>query len=608
VISDNSVTGDERAPGDDRTRGNDDRADHSPGPAARRVRDAYRRLAAVDRPEVWITLRPEADLAAEAAALDARLRAGADLPLAGTLLAVKDNVDVAGLPTTAGCPGFSYEPAASAPAVARLVAAGALVLGKTNMDQFATGLVGTRSPYGAVRAAGDPARVSGGSSSGSAVAVALGVADLGVGTDTAGSGRVPAAFNALVGVKPTLGLIPATGVVPAARPYDTVTVFARTLPEARAAFAVMAGPDPADPRSRAWPDAVRLAAPGRPRIALPRDADLAPLSPDARAAFDAAAKRLEAAGAVLATVDVSELLAAARLLYDGALVAERYAAVGAYVRSAAAGEAPGAPAGLDPVVARIVLDAAAIPAHELAADQARVAAHRTAARRLLDGFDALLLPTTTDHPTLAEVRADPVGVNRRLGTYTNFVNLLDLAAVAVPAGEADGGPFGVTVVAREFEDQVALDVAALLTGDEPGEPVPAVGVPLAVFGAHLRGLPLNGQLVALGARYAGEVSTAPAYRLADLGTVPAKPGLIRVRPDDPRGGAAVHGERWLLPPAALGHLLATLPPPMLLGPVELSDHTWIPGFHADPAAVSTGTDITAYGSWRAYLAATTAPR
>ncbi len=563
---------------------------------ADRVAAAYRRIAEADRPEVWITLRPEADVLAEARALDARLAAGEALPLAGVLAAVKDNIDVAGLPTTAACPGYARTPKVSAPAVGRLADAGALVLGKTNMDQFATGLVGTRSPYGAVRAAARPEKVSGGSSSGSAVAVALGIADIALGTDTAGSGRVPAAFNALIGLKPTLGLVPNTGVVPAARPYDTVTVFARTLTGAQRALAVMTGPDDGDPRSRTWPDAVRLAAPAAPRVAVPREKDLAPLSPAYRTAFQSAVERVAASGAQIETVDIAPLLEAARLLYDGALVAERYAAVGEFI-AATIGEDEAA---VDPTVAAIVLASAALPAHELAADQERLDRYKATAARLLAGYDALLLPTTTEHPDIAAVQADPVGINKRLGTYTNFVNLLDMAAVAVPAGEADGGPFGVTVVVRAFDDQAALDIAARFTGEQAPVPYPGTGCALAVFGAHLRGQPLNGQLVDLGARYAGELVTAPEYRLTALDTTPPKPGLVHVGPAD---GTAIRGERWLLSPAALGRFLAALPAPMSLGPVHLADGTSCVGFLCGAYDAAGAADISRFGGWAEYLAA-----
>jgi len=555
-----------------------------------RVHAAYRRIAEVDRPEVWITLRPEDEVVGEAKEIQRRVEAGEGLPLAGLLFAVKDNIDVAGLPTTAACPSYAYTPAAGATAVERLTDAGALVLGKTNLDQFATGLVGTRSPYGAVRHATMPDRISGGSSSGSAVAAALGIVDFALGTDTAGSGRVPAALHGLIGMKPTLGLIPNTGVVPAARSYDCVSVFAPTLALAQRVTASMIGTDGTDPTARAWPADVRLSAGRAPRVAVPTADGLGPLSEAARAAFDAAANRLARAGAVLTEIDISPLLAAARLLYEGALVAERYAAVGDFLS--------GAPSDADPTVAAIILAARDLPAHRLADDQRRLDGYRAEASAALAGADALLLPTTTGHPTIAEALADPVAVNSRMGVYTNFVNLLDMAAVAVPAGEADGGPFGVTVITRAFEDQVAIDVAAMLIGEQATAPLPTDGADLVVFGAHLTGQPLNGQLTALGARLLDRVRTAPRYRMVALPGEPAKPGILPVA----GGGVALPGERWRLSPAALGRFLAALPPPMSLGAIQLADGTSAIGFQCDPVAAAAGTDISDYGGWEAYLA------
>ncbi|MBC6448772.1 allophanate hydrolase [Actinokineospora sp. HBU206404] len=555
---------------------------------AQRVREAYLRIDEVDRPEVWITLRPRAEVLAEAGRLDERMAAGERPPLAGVLVAVKDNIDVAGLPTTAGCPSFAYVPTQTATAVARLVEAGALVLGKTNLDQFATGLVGTRSPYGAVRNALDPAKISGGSSSGSAVAVALGIVDIGIGTDTAGSGRIPAAFNGIVGVKATLGLVPNTGVVPACRSYDCVTVFARTLGQAQSALATMTGPDGVDPRCRTWPADVRFAA--EPVIAIPRDEDLAPLSRQARRAFGAAVSLLEESGARTEVVDVSGLLDAAKLLYDGTFVAERHAAVGEFIDSG--------PADLDPSVAKIIGAASALAARDHVVDLERLDHYRVSAGRTLDGCSALLLPTAPSHPTLAEVAVDPLGVNRGLGTYTNFVNLLDLAAIAVPAGTADGGPFGVSVITRAFDDQVAFDLAAVFTGEQAAELYPVGGVDLIVFGAHLRGEPLNHQLTALGARFTGEVHTAPEYRMVAIPGQPEKPGIVHTGPED---GACLPGERWVLAPAALGVFLAALPAPMSLGRITLADGSTAIGFHCDLATATTCADITGHGGWRAYL-------
>ncbi|MFC9787435.1 allophanate hydrolase [Rhodococcus sp. NPDC127528] len=555
-----------------------------------RVVRAYRRIAEVDRPEVWITLREEADVLADAAAVEARLGAGEDLTLAGLLVAVKDNIDVAGLPTTAACPEFSYLPTESASAVSRLVAQGAVVLGKTNLDQFATGLVGTRSPYGAVRSAWDCERVSGGSSSGSAVAVALGVADIGVGTDTAGSGRVPAALNGIVGLKLSLGIVPAPGVVPACVDYDCVTVFAADLDGAAAAARVMAGPEPRDPRSRTWPSDVRLAAPAAPRIAVPRIEDLAELCPEYLAAFGETVAALEADGVVTQSVDISGLLAAARLLYDGAVVAERYAAVGRFLDTR--------PAGADPTVAAIVAGARTPLAHELVADLDALLRAKSAAAEVLADCDALLLPTTTEHPTVAAVQADPIAVNRRMGTFTNFCNLLDMAAVAVPGSPtALGHPFGVMFVVPAFGDQVAIDLAARLSGVSAPTLVDT-GVDLAVFGAHLRGQALHFQLEQLGARFVETVSTTDAYRLYALDTVPPKPGLVR---RGPGAGAPVVGEVFRISVAGLGGFLAALPAPMALTSVELSNGRSVVGFGCTHDAIDGATDITEFGGWVAYL-------
>ncbi|GAA4486955.1 allophanate hydrolase [Rhodococcus olei] len=555
-----------------------------------RVARAFRRIAEVDRPEVWITLRSEADVLADARAVEDRVAAGETLPLAGLLVAVKDNVDVVGLPTTAACPEFGYTAAETASGVARLVEQGALILGKTNLDQFATGLVGTRSPYGAVRCAWDPSRISGGSSSGSAVAVAFGIADIGIGTDTAGSGRVPAALHGIVGLKLSLGVVPTHGVVPACVDYDCLTVFAADLDGAVAAARVMTGPEPRDPRSRIWPPDVRMAAQAAPVVAVPRIEDLADLCPEYLAAFSDTVAALEATGVVTRSVDVSGLLAAARLLYDGAVVAERYAAVGKFLETS--------PAGADPTVAAIVAGAKAPAAHELVADLDALTRAKAGAAAVLAGCDALLLPTTTEHPTIDAVAADPVGINRRMGTYTNFCNLLDMAAVAVPGSvTAQGDPFGVMFVVPAFADQVAVDLAARLRGVD----APALvddGAELAVFGAHLRGQPLHFQLEEIGARFTGTVTTTDAYRLYALDTVPPKPGLVR---RGPGLGGPVVGEVFRVPPAGLGRFLAALPAPMALTSVELSDGRSVVGFGCTHDAVDGATDITDHGGWVAYL-------
>jgi allophanate hydrolase len=553
-----------------------------------RVRAAYRRIAEVDRPEVWISLRPEEDVLADAEAVEARLAAGESLPLAGVIVAVKDNVDVAGLHTTAGCPAFAYAPRFTAPAVQRMIDAGALVLGKTNLDQFATGLVGTRSPYGAVRNAFDPDLISGGSSSGSAVAVALGIADIGIGTDTAGSGRVPAALNGIVGLKPTLGLVPSLGVVPAVRPYDCVSVFGRTLVEALDALAVMTGVHDDDSMSRTWPSSVTLAGSPARRIAIPDERGLAAAAPMMREALDIAAGTLTKAGFTLQPIDITVLLDAASLLYSSAMVSERAAAVGDFIQNHQGDT--------DPAVAAIVSRGQTYSAVELASVQQKIREYRLAATELLDGYDALLLPTTTEHPSIADVRADPFDTNVRLGTYTNFVNLLDMAAMAVPVVGAARSA-GVTVVGPAFHDQVLLDVAAAIMGESLTTLYAPCDLQLAVFGAHMREQPLNFQLTDRGARFLREVRTAPRYRMVALSTTPPKPGVLH----DPDSGGMLRGELWALSPAALGEFLAALPDPMRLGSVLLEDGTTCVGFHCDPVAAAGAQDITALGDWRAYL-------
>lgn len=556
-----------------------------------RVMHAFARITECDRPEIWITLRAEHDVLADAAAVEARIAAGEALPLAGTTFAVKDNIDVAGLPTTAGCPEFAYVPAESSPAVERLLRAGAVLLGKTNLDQFATGLVGTRSPYGRVRAAHHPERVSGGSSSGSGAAVGLGMVDFALGTDTAGSGRVPATFNGVVGIKPTLGLVPTRGVVPACADFDCVTVMAPSLDVATLAMSVMIGPDAADPRSRVWPADVTLSAPSAPRVGVPIDTQLKMLSPTYRSSFAATVQRAERSGAEVVQVDIEPLLAAARLLYDGALVAERFDAVGSFV-------AANPEAALDPTVAAIILNAREKSAHEFASDIGTLAHAKRFAAELFDDIDALLLPTTTEHPLIEDVLAEPVEINRRLGTFTNFCNLLDMASVAVSAEGAPGESFGFMTITPAFGDQVALDVAALVAGVRSAPLAPEVGVPLAVFGAHLRGEPLHFQLEAMGARYERDIETTDDYIMVRLATLPAKPGLVH----SPGGqGRSIPGELYRISRAGLGSFLAALPEPMALTAITLSDGTPVIGFTCTPASAAVGEDITEFGGWRAFL-------
>ncbi|WP_409493271.1 allophanate hydrolase [Amycolatopsis sp. cmx-11-12] len=531
-----------------------------------RVRAAYHRIARVDRPEIWIDLRPEDEVLADAENLEARRAAGESLPLYGKLAAVKGNIDVAGLPTTAACPEYAYRPDEDAPVVARLRAAGALILGTTNLDQFATGLVGTRSPHGAVRNAIDPAFVSGGSSSGSAVAVALGIVDLALGTDTAGSGRVPAAFNGIVGLKPTRGLLPTTGVVPACASIDCVTVFARTVDEASTAFACLS-----EPRD--------LPVVHRPfRIGVPASLG-GPLQDGWAEAFSAAAESFREAGAELVPVDISAFLAAGRLLYEGAFVAERYSAVGEFIDAR--------PDVVDPAVRRIIGAAKDIPAHRLFTDLATLDGLSREASAVLSTVDCVLLPTTTEHPTIAEVEADPLGVNARLGRFTNSTNLLGLSSLAVPAGTVGGLPFGVMLVGAAYADRILADVARLVPRRTR----------IAVVGAHLRGQPLNHELTSRGGRFVSAGPTAAEYRLYALDTVPPKPGLVRVA----SGGEPIEAEVWDLPFAGFGEFVAGVPAPLAIGKVRLADGSEVSGFVCEPIAVEGAEDITGYGGWLGHL-------
>lgn len=549
--------------------------------AVLQVQQAYERIAAADRPEVWIALRDESEVLTEARGVDTRVAGGEYLPLAGVLVAVKDNIDVAGLATTAGCPAFAFAPEVDAPSVARLRAAGAIVLGKTNLDQFATGLVGTRSPYGAVRNAWQPDRISGGSSSGSAVAVALSFVDIALGTDTAGSGRVPAALNGIFGIKPTVGLVPTTGVVPACWSIDVVTVFARDLGLGRLAAETMEGADGVDPLIR-----VADALPGlepTPRVAIPTAEHLEGLAPGWVEAFRGVVDRLAASGVEIVEVDIAPLLEAAALLYGGAFVAERTAAVGDFIRENAdliGGD-------IDPTVATIVGGGERFTAVDAFRDRERLRRLGLAGARVLEGTAALLTPTTTWHPTLDEVAADPIGANARMGRYTNFANLLDYASLAVPAGTVEGFPFGVMLTAPAFADRRLAELARRIGDAE---------IDILVVGAHLTGQPLNHQLIAAGGRFSRAVRTAEAYRLHALPTVPAKPGLRRVE----RDGAAIAGEVWTLPAHGFGAFVAALPQPMTIGRIALEDGTSVAGFLAEPVVFEGAPDISDHGGWLAY--------
>ncbi len=512
---------------------------------------------------------------------------GRDGPLAGIPFAVKDNLDLAGYPTTGGCPDLTEPATSTAVAVQRLVDAGAVPVGKTNLDQFATGLVGTRTPYGSCHSVASTAHVSGGSSSGSAVAVATGLVPLALGTDTAGSGRVPAAFNGIVGVKPTRGLVSTRGLLPACRSLDCVTTFTRTVGAARTALNTLTAFDSADPWSRISAPGPGIAA--RMRVIGVPDAPL-DLDPPHAQAWRAALDRAREVADQVVAVDVTAFLATAELLYGGPWLAERWAAFGHLL------DRPG----VDPTVRAVVTPGREVTGAEVFAGLDRLAALRRATEKTWTDIDALLLPVTPGHPTLDEVAADPVGANARLGRYTNFVNLLDLCAVAIPAGQrADGLPFGVQLIGPTFADAPLLDLAGRWCA-ETGAPqgLQHGWLELAVCGAHLSGLPLNPQLLEYGGRLRYRARTAPGYRLFALpGPGVPRPGLVATG-DGLAGGIAV--EVWALPAQAVGALLGTIPAPLGLGRLTLRDGHEVTGFVAGPPATA-GTDVSGYGGWRAYL-------
>ncbi|MGW4587952.1 allophanate hydrolase [Amycolatopsis thermoflava] len=514
-----------------------------------------------------------------------RVQSTSDGPLAGIPFAVKDNIDIAGVPTTGGCPARDTPATETAVAVQRLLDRGAVPIGKTNLDQFATGLVGTRSPYGACHSVFSPAHVSGGSSSGSAVAVALGVVPFALGTDTAGSGRVPAAFNGLVGVKPTRGLVSTRGLLPACPSLDCITTLTRTVAEARPVLDALVAFDEADPWSRPAPALLPPGVARRMRVIAVPDGPL-DLDPEHEAAWQEALAHAARVGHVV-RVDVTPFLAAARLLYEAAFVAERLAAFGHLL------DGPG----VDPTVRSIVRGADRYSGSDAFAGLHELARLRRLAERAFTGADALLLPVTPGHPTLAEVAADPVGVNTRLGTFTNMANLLDLCAVAVPAGSrADGLPFGVQLLAPAFADGPLLDLAARWTGETIAPP--ATRTLLAVAGAHLSGQPANVDLVRLGGVLHSRARTGPGHRMYTVDGPFPRPGLLHT------GGGPADGielEVWDLPEAAIGALLPTIAPPLHLGPLTLDDGSTVLGFVADTSCAAPGRDVTAYGGWRAYL-------
>ena len=573
---------------------------------AQTVARSYLRIRDTNDPAIFISLRSEKEAIAEAESLKAK--DARDLPLFAVPVAVKDNIDVLGMPTTAACPAFSYQPSHDATAVARLRAAGAIIIGKTNLDQFATGLVGVRSPYGIPN---NPIRddlIPGGSSSGSAVAVAAGLVPLSLGTDTAGSGRVPAMLNNVVGLKPSLGMVSTAGVVPACRTLDCVSVFSLTVDDAVTALAAMAGPDPADPFSRDRPLGEIAPLPAKLRLGVPRGGQLIFFGDKAaEAAYGDAIRRWAALGAEFVEFDMEPFYETARLLYEGPWVAERYLVIRNLLASS--------PDSIHPVTREIIAPGSRSTSTETFSALYRLQGLRKIAERVFVNIDAIVLPTAPTVYTTRQVLANPIELNSRLGTYTNFVNLLDLCGLSLPASmRPDDTPFGIMLlgpagrdallasIGRVFHADTKLAVGARGVPQPQLSPLPvAIGgdLAIAVVGAHMSGMALNGELRALGGRLIESAVTAADYRLYALPTTPPKPGMLRVEAGK---GSAIELEVWALSAASFGQFVGAVPPPLSIGTIRLADGRGVKGFIVEAAALNDARDISSFGGWRAYMA------
>ncbi len=568
------------------------------------VHEVYRRIRTLESNPIWIYLIPEEMAAAAAGALPEPT----NQTLFGIPFAVKDNIDSANLPTTAACPSYAYIAKENAAVVQQLLNGGAILIGKTNLDQFATGLVGVRSPYGLCTNLFNREYISGGSSSGSALAVAAGVVSFALGTDTAGSGRVPAAFSNIVGLKPTRGVLSARGVVPACRSLDCVSIFALTAQDAETVFEVAIGYDAQDPYSRRYGSSTTPSE--KRRIGVPPDSQLDQVESEYRSLFTDAVKRLDSLGQTIVTIDIKAFLKTAELLYSGPWVAERFAAVGRFIKDHRDS--------VHPVVGDIILGGEKFSAADSFNAQYQLELLRKETATAWASMDFLLLPTAPNIYRIQEVEREPILLNSQLGTFTNFTNLLDLAGIAVPAGfRANGLPFGVTLLGPAFSERDLLALAKLYLDsvrptlgatkssypsavpDPRIGPAPSDAVLIAVVGAHLTGEPLNHQLTDLHGRLIQRTKTAALYRLFALpATSPPKPGMVRVGPDN---GSSIELEVWELPIRGFGKFVHSVPPPLTIGTVHLENGQTVKGFLCEEAAAKGATDITTFGGWKTYL-------
>jgi allophanate hydrolase len=576
-------------------------------PLAKVIETIFQRIAAANDPGIFLYLAAQEEVVAQAMALGSF--DPVSKPLWGIPFAVKDNIDVAGMPTTAACPDFAYLPAKDATVVTLLKAAGALVIGKTNLDQFATGLVGVRTPHAIPKNAIDATLVPGGSSAGSAVATSRGIVSFALGTDTAGSGRIPAGLNNIVGLKPSLGALSTTGVVPACRTLDCVSIFALTVEDAYAALTVAASPDPTDAYSKSIKVKPLGARPPVLKVGIPRSSDLKFFGDGAmQAGFEAALENLKVLGCDLVEIPFDDFYAVAKLLYEGAWVAERYAAIAPFMESHEAS--------LHPVTRTIIGGARKLSAADAFKGLYALQALKKKLEAVIATVDVFCVPTAPTHYKVEDVLADPITTNSRLGTYTNFVNLLDLCGIAVPCGtRTDGLPMSVTLLAPGGKD----DLTALLARDlhklsnlklgatgwpqtlveKPIDTSDETGIELAVVGAHLSGMPLNHQLQTLGARFCRAVKTAACYQLYALaGQSIPKPGLLRTSEGE---GTAIEVEVWSLSADSFGKFVAAIPSPLGIGTLSLADGTSPKGFLVETAGLVGATDISHCGGWRSYI-------
>lgn len=553
-------------------------------------------LARNDEHNAWLSLISDEQLAAYVRVLEQS--EPASLPLYGVPFAIKDNIDLIDLPTTAGCREYTYQPQESAFVVQRLIEAGAVPLGKANLDQFATGLVGTRSPWGECHNSFNPDYVSGGSSSGSAVSVAKGQVFFSLGTDTAGSGRVPASFNNLYGMKGSRGALSSSGVVPACKSLDCVTIFARSAEDIEQVFPVAAQYDEQDCYSRTvepQPDSV--ASFKGLKVGVPTPDHLAFFGNEAyQKAFTHAVEKLEQLGAHVVAFDLKPFLDAASLLYQGPWVAERYAAIQEFFDAQ--------PTACLPVIETIIGGAKSITAADTFKAMYQLQAYKQQCDALMAEVDVVLTPTAGTIYTIEQVNGDPIQKNSDLGYYTNFMNLLDYCAVALPVEITESGlPFGVTLFTTAFNDYRLLSLASAWQ-QASDLPLGATGqhctakMEILVCGAHMSGLPLNHQMTAIGGSLLQRMNTSANYRFYALaGGPPYRPGLVR----DDQNGAAIEIEVWQVNQSGVGQLLEQIPHPLGLGSVELEDGRWVKGFICEPCGLAGAEEITSFGSWRHYL-------